>query len=98
MNVPAACGESSWRIASPAAKSAEQFDSGRIPSGVTRRPTMSKREEITPNGDKRYIRRDDKGQIRRSVEEGASLSADARHKARTNAKPGQGDRGDHLAK
>jgi len=59
---------------------------------------MSKREEIAPNGDKRYIRRDDKGQIKTSAEEGASLSADARHKAKTNAKPGQGDRGDHHAK
>jgi hypothetical protein len=59
---------------------------------------MSKREEIAPKGDKRYIRRDDKGRIATSVEEGASLSADARHRAKTNAKPGQGDRGDHHAK
>jgi hypothetical protein len=59
---------------------------------------MSKREEIAPNGDKRYIRRDDEGQIKSSVEEGASLSADARHKAKTDAGPGQGDRGDHHAK
>ncbi len=59
---------------------------------------MSKREEIAPNGDKRYIRRDDQGQIKTSVEEGASLSDDARHKAKSNAKPGQGDRGDHHAK
>jgi hypothetical protein len=40
---------------------------------------MSKREEIAPNGDKRYIRRDD------------------RHKAKADAKPGEGDRGDHRA-
>jgi len=58
---------------------------------------MSKREEIAPNGDKRYIRRDDKGRIKTSVEEGASLSADARQKAKTKAKPGQGDRGDRRA-
>jgi hypothetical protein len=59
---------------------------------------MSKREEIAPNGDKRYIRRDDKGRIKSSVEEGASLSADARHKAKNDAGPGQGDRGDHHSK
>ena len=59
---------------------------------------MSKREEIAPNGDKRYIRRDDEGQIKSSVEEGASLSADARQKAKHDAGPGQGDRGDHHAK
>ncbi len=59
---------------------------------------MSKREEIAPNGDKRYIRRDDDGRIKTSVEEGRSLSNDAHRKARTNSKPGQGDRGDHHAK
>lgn len=59
---------------------------------------MAKREEIAPNGDKRYIRRDAKGQIKTSVEEGASLAADARHQAKSDAKPGEGDRGDHRAK
>ena len=59
---------------------------------------MSKREEIAPNGDKRYVRRDGKGRIKTSVEEGASLSADARQKAKGDAKPGQGDRGDRHAK
>ena len=59
---------------------------------------MSKREEIAPNGDKRYIRRDDHGRIESSVEEGRSLSSDAHQKAKANSKPGQGDRGDHHAK
>ena len=59
---------------------------------------MSRREEIAPNGDKRYIRRDEEGRIKTSVDEGASLSADARQKARTEAKPGQGDRGDRRAR
>jgi hypothetical protein len=59
---------------------------------------MSKREEMAPKGGKRYIRRDDKGQIKGSVEEGASLSTDARQKAKRVTEPGQGDRGDHHAK
>ena len=59
---------------------------------------MSKREEIAPHGDTRYIRRDDEGRIKTSVEKGASLSADARQKAKHDTKPGQGDRGDHHAK
>jgi hypothetical protein len=59
---------------------------------------VSKREEIAPNGDKRYIRRDDNGRIETSVEEGRSLSDDARHKAKHDAGPGQGDRGDQRAK
>lgn len=59
---------------------------------------MSKRKEIAPNGDKRYIRRDEKGRIKTSVNQGASLSADALSKAKHDVKPGQGDRGDHHAK
>ncbi len=59
---------------------------------------MPKREEIAPDGDKRYRRRDDHGRIRTLVEEGASLPADARHNAKTDAEPGQGDRGDYRAK
>ena len=55
---------------------------------------MSRREEISPNGDTRYVRRDDKGQFKTEVDKGASLSADSRHKAKTVAKPGQGDKGD----
>ncbi len=56
---------------------------------------MSKREEITPNGDKRYVRRDEKGQFKTEVDQGKSLSADAHHKAKHDAKPCQGDKGDH---
>lgn len=59
---------------------------------------MSKREEIAPHGDGRYIRRDDQGRIATSVEKGASLSADARHTAKHDAGKGQGDRGDRHAK
>jgi hypothetical protein len=55
----------------------------------------SKRELIEPHkGDKRYIRRDEKGRIKESDDVGRSLSQDRRQKAKTAAKPGQGDRGD----
>jgi hypothetical protein len=56
---------------------------------------MSKREEIAPNGDKRYVRRDDKGHFKTEVDEGRSLSSDRQRKAEHESKPGQGDRGDH---
>ena len=60
---------------------------------------MSKRELIEPHGgDKRYVRRDEKGHFVKQVNVGRSLSADVRHKAKHEAKPGQGDRGDHHAK
>lgn len=54
----------------------------------------SKRELIEPKGDKRYVRRDEKGQFKESDDVGRSLSADRRTKAKTVAKPGQGDKGD----
>jgi hypothetical protein len=59
---------------------------------------MSKREEIAPNGDKRYVRRDDQGRFKTEVDEGRSLAADRRQTAKHESKPGQGDRGDHHAK
>ncbi len=55
-----------------------------------------KRELIEPNpGDKRYIRRDANGRFTSDqVDVGRSLAADRRQKAKTKAKPGQGDKGD----
>lgn len=58
---------------------------------------MSKRTLISPNGDKRFVRRDDSGRFSESDDVGRSLSQDRRTKAKTTAKPGQGDRGDRLA-
>lgn len=56
---------------------------------------MSKRELIEPHkGDKRYVRRDEKGRIKESDDVGRSLAADRRVKAKNVAKKGEGDRGD----
>jgi hypothetical protein len=54
------------------------------------------RELIEPNdGDKRYVRRDEKGQFTDSQDDvGRSLSQDSRTDATTETKKGQGDRGD----
>jgi hypothetical protein len=55
----------------------------------------SKRELIEPSpGDKRYVRRDQKGQFKESDDVGRSLAQDQKRKAKTATKPGQGDRGD----
>ena len=56
----------------------------------------SKREKIEPHeGDQRYVRRDEQGQFTESQDDvGRSLSQDRRQHAETEAKPGQGDRGD----
>ena len=54
-----------------------------------------KRELIEPHkGDKRYVRRNTKGRFKESDDVGRSLPQDRRRKAKTIAKPGQGDRGD----
>jgi hypothetical protein len=55
---------------------------------------MTKREMIDTGNDKRYVRRDDEGRFKKSVDVSRSLSADARREAKADAKPGQGDRGD----
>jgi hypothetical protein len=57
-----------------------------------------KRELIATKGDKRYIRRDEKGRIKESDDVGRSLAADRRTKAKTVTKKGQGDRGDRAKK
>ena len=55
----------------------------------------TKRELIEPTpGDKRYVRRDSEGKFKEVDDVGRSLSADRKRKAKTVAKPGQGDRGD----
>lgn len=54
----------------------------------------SKRELISPRGDKRYVRRDARGLIKESDDQGRSLSGDRRRQAKRKSKAGQGDRGD----
>lgn len=58
---------------------------------------MTKRELIDTGTDKRYVRRDEKGQFKESVDVGKSLSRDRRQKAETVSKPGEGDRGDRKS-
>jgi hypothetical protein len=54
-----------------------------------------KRELIEPHkGDKRYIRRDERGRIKESDDVGRSLAQDRRKQAKARSKPGQGDKGD----
>jgi hypothetical protein len=53
------------------------------------------REIVEPDkGDKRYVRRDRKGEFSKEVDVGRSLAADRRSKAKTVVKKGEGDKGD----
>ena len=56
---------------------------------------MGKRELIEPNpGDKRYVRRDEKGRFDEVVDVGRSLTQDRQRDAKGKSTPGNGDRGD----
>jgi hypothetical protein len=52
------------------------------------------REQIDTGADKRYVRRDEKGQFKEVADIGKSLSRDSRTDAQTKVKKGDGDRGD----
>jgi hypothetical protein len=56
--------------------------------------TAKKRELIDTGNDKRYVRRDDKGQFKEIDEVDRSLRQDVKHKAKTKVPSGQGDKGD----
>ena len=64
------------------------------PENSDMKKKASRRELIAPRGSKRYIRRDPRGRVKESDDVGRSLAQDRRRKAKTVAKPGQGDRGD----
>src|SRR5689334_11134225 len=57
----------------------------------------AKPELIEAGTDKRFVRRDDEGKFKESDDVGRSLAQNARKKAKTKTKPGQGDKGDHDA-
>ena len=55
----------------------------------------AKRELIEPHkGDKRYVRRDERGRFREMVDVGRASAQDQRVTAEHEAPRGQGDRGD----
>ena len=61
---------------------------------ATGRKTAAKRERMSPRGDTRFVRRDERGRIKESDDAGRSLAADRRTRAKTTVKAGQDDKGD----
>jgi hypothetical protein len=59
-----------------------------------------KRERIEPNpNDARYVRRDAQGKFTEEQDDvGRSLTQDRKKKAKTEVKPGYGDKGDRKQK
>ena len=65
---------------------------------VERERGTGKRELIEPTpGDKRYVRRDERGRFKESDDRARSLSRDVRRQAKTTTGKGQGDRGDRRS-
>jgi hypothetical protein len=65
---------------------------------VPKKARNGERELIDTGIDKRYVRRDTKGQFKESDDQGRSLAQDVKQKAKTKVKAGQGDRGDQKQK
>jgi hypothetical protein len=59
---------------------------------------MPKRELIDTGTDKRYMRRNKKGQFNESDDVSRSLRQDVKRRAKTVVKAGQGDKGDQKRK
>ena len=60
--------------------------------------SSGKRELIDTGTDKRYVKRNAKGQFKESDDVGKSLSLDRKRSAKKTVKPGYGDQGDQKRK
>ena len=65
---------------------------------MAKKPEKSHRELIDTGTDKRFVRRNEKGQFADVVDVGRSLAQDRKQQAKTKVPPGQGDRGDQKKK
>ena len=61
---------------------------------MAKKASKSHRELIDTGTDKRFVRRDEKGQFDEVADVGRSLARDRQQEAKTKVPPGQGDRGD----
>jgi hypothetical protein len=65
---------------------------------MAKKSEKSHRELIDTGTDKRFVRRNEKGQFDEVTDVGRSLSQDRKQQAKTEVPPGQGDRGDQKRK
>jgi hypothetical protein len=65
---------------------------------MAKKSAKSHRELIDTGTDKRFVRRDEKGQFKEVDDVGRSLTRDVKQEAKTKVPPGQGDRGDQKRK
>jgi hypothetical protein len=65
---------------------------------MAKKESKSHRELIDTGKDKRFVRRNEKGQFEDVADVGRSLARDRQQQAKTKVPPGQGDRGDQKRK
>ncbi|PWT88846.1 MAG: hypothetical protein C5B55_12445 [Blastocatellia bacterium] len=65
---------------------------------MAERKAKTRRELINTGTDKRFVRRNEKGQFDEEADVGRSLAQDRRRAAKHKVPPGQGDRGDQKRK
>ena len=79
-------------------RSGAKKTTGRKTTRAKKRTTASKTSKRTVleprKGDRRYVRRNKKGEFKKQVNVGRSLAADRRRKSKTKVPKGQGDRGE----
>ena len=61
---------------------------------MAKKTSKSHRELIDTGTDKRFVRRNEKGQFDEVADVGRSLARDRQQEAKKKVPPGQGDRGD----
>ncbi len=61
---------------------------------MAKNATKGKRELIDTGNDKRFVRRNEKGEFDEVADVGRSLTQDRKQEAKHKVPPGQGDRGD----
>ena len=65
---------------------------------MPKKSSKGHRELIDTGTDKRFVRRNEKGQCDEVADVGRSLARDRQQQAKTKVPPGQGDRGDQKRK
>ena len=65
---------------------------------MAKKAAKSHRELIDTGTDKRFVRRNEKGQFEDVTDVGRTLAQDRKQQAKTKVPPGQGDRGDQKTK
>jgi len=65
---------------------------------MPKKSSKSHRELIDTGTDKRFVRRNEKGQFDEVTDVGRSLARDRQQQAKHKVPPGQGDRGDQKRK